>query len=82
MLYFLYQYDGGLISTKRWIKNFTSARITFDQQVTITEYRYPIFSFTNFFAELGGSIGLWLGMGLLQIGIYLGDLLARAWLKT
>ena len=56
---------------------YTRLFLTIDQQVTVTEYRYPIFSLTQFFADVGGSIGLWLGMGLLQIGIYLVDLLAR-----
>ena len=71
------QFNGGLITTVRTDEEFTVLGIEFDQQVTVTESRYPNFSFAKFFAELGGSIGLWLGMGLLQIGLYLVDLLAR-----
>ena len=38
--------------------------IAFDQEVT--ESYYPELSFTTLFAEVGGSMGLWLGLGLLQ----------------
>ena len=40
--------------------------IAFDQEVTVTESYYPELSFTTLFAEVGGSMGLWLGLGLLQ----------------
>ena len=42
------------------------------QQVEVTESYIPEFSVSAFLAELGGSLGLWLGVGavqLLSIGI-------------
>ena len=41
--------------------------IEFDQEVTVTESYYPDLSFTTLLAEVGGSFGLWLGVGLLQL---------------
>ena len=38
-----------------------------DQDVTITESYIPEFSFTAFFADIGGSLGLWLGVGAVQL---------------
>ena len=49
----------------------TQFDMTFDQTVTITESFYPSPSFTRLFAELGGSLGLWLGGGIVQILSYL-----------
>ena len=45
----------------------TQFDLTFDQTVTITESFYPSPSFTRLFAELGGSLGLWLGVGAVQL---------------
>ena len=72
-----FQFYGSLFSIEQTDKYHTSMDLTFYQTITVTESYYPTFSFTKFFAELGGSIGLWLGMGLLQIGIYLVDLIAN-----
>ena len=52
----------------------------FDDEVTITEFYVPEFSISTFVANLGGSLGLWLGVGAVQIfgnGI---DILT--WLRT
>ena len=49
--------------------------LTFDQTVSITESFYPNLSLSKLFANLGGSLGLWLGIGLLQICFYAIDLL-------
>ena len=42
----------------------------------ITEYYYPEFSAVDFLSSLGGSLGLWLGVGVAQIGGY-GTLLIK-----
>ena len=47
--------------------------LTLDQKVAITEYFIPEFSVSSFFADLGGSLGFWLGLGLLQLLYYAVD---------
>ena len=46
---------------------YTWIEFTFDQTVTVTRSFYPEISLTKFFADLGGSLGLWLGVGMLQM---------------
>ena len=59
--------SGTVVSEKKWDHNFTDFDITFDQTVTVTEYYFPEFSFSDFLSRLGGSLGLWLGIGVTQI---------------
>ena len=61
---------GALISKKNEERNFTTFDFTFDQKVIITESFYPIFSFTNLLTSLGGAMGLWLGVSVVQIFSY------------
>ena len=49
--------------------------ITMDQVVTVTESNYPKVSFTKFFSDIGGSLGLWLGMGIIQLCVIAVNLL-------
>ena len=51
----------------------TRIMITFDQTVSITESFYPALSISELFSDMGGSIGLWLGVGLLNICDYAVD---------
>ena len=46
-----------------------SSLITFtlNQKVEITESYIEKFSVASFFADLGGSLGLWLGVGAVQL---------------
>ena len=41
--------------------------LAIDQNVVTTEYYIPSFSLAIFIADLGGSLGLWLGVGVVQI---------------
>ena len=61
----------GYINLLEWENEDSQIELTFDQTVTVQESFYPNFSFTKFFAELGGSLGLWLGVGIAQIAINL-----------
>ena len=53
--------------------------IRFHHEVSITESYFPSFSLPSFFADLGGSLGLWLGVGAVQIIGYC--LLCSKWVK-
>ena len=45
------------------------------QEVEVTEFYIPEFSVSTFLAGLGGSLGLWLGVGAVQlIGVGVGIL--------
>ena len=44
--------------------------LTFEQDVEVLEYFYPEFSISTFLSNLGGTLGLWLGVGVLQVGGY------------
>ena len=50
--------------------NQTIFDFTFDQTVTITESFYPDFERTEFLSKTGGAVGLWLGLGLVQLVEY------------
>ena len=41
--------------------------LTIDHNVVTTESYIPNFSLATFIADLGGSLGLWLGVGVVQI---------------
>ena len=40
---------------------------SFHPQVEMRLSQYPDFSWTTFFTDLGGSLGLWLGLGVSQL---------------
>ena len=46
---------------------FSGLTIWINQQVEVTESYIPHFSITTFLAGLGGSLGLWLGVGAVQL---------------
>ena len=41
--------------------------IVFDHNISIRIFYFPDFSFAEFLSVLGGSMGLWLGVGVLKI---------------
>ena len=56
---------------------FSIIDIAFDQTVTVEEYVFPEFLMESFLSSVGGSLGLWLGVGVIQIGGYGGELFAK-----
>ena len=56
-----------MVSDKIWDGYYSALRISFDKKVHITESLYPPVSFAKLISDLGGSLGFWLGAGLLQI---------------
>ena len=65
--YFLTFQIFGALTTSVARMNSSRFDITFHSEVTITESFFPPFSLSIFFADLGGSLGLWLGVGAVQI---------------
>ena len=59
--------SGRFISASKMVSNYTALDISLDRKVTITESFIPEFSLSSFFADLGGSLGLWLGVGVVQL---------------
>ena len=45
--------------------------------MTVKEYYYPAFAFPDFLSKLGGSLGLWLGIGAIQIATQAAEIMAR-----
>ena len=49
------------------MKSTSAFALYINPEVTVTESYIPDFYFPSFIAELGGSLGLWLGVGAVQI---------------
>ena len=47
--------------------DYTGFYLSINQEVEVTEHYIPEFSVSTFLAGLGGSLGLWLGVGLVQL---------------
>ena len=65
------QIQGALVSSNTIDNsNFTVFDFTLDQTVTITEAFYPKFNLQEFLSKTGGAVGLWLGLGMVQLVKY------------
>ena len=58
---------GTRVSDTIWEGYPTNFIIGFDQVVSITEAFYPPLSFSKILTDIGGTLGFWLGIGLMQI---------------
>ena len=47
--------------------NFTTIDITLNQKVLVTESFYPTVDYANLLPKIGGALGLWLGIGVVQL---------------
>ena len=56
-----------LPTNNRVLKQISAFSLFIDPEVTVTESYIPEFSLSTFIADLGGSLGLWLGVGAVQI---------------
>ena len=61
------QISGFKINEESWSHNFSMLTLSFDDTVEITEYKYAGLNFTKLCAEMGGALGLWLGLGIIQL---------------
>ena len=52
---------------KKSQSDYTTLCLDIIQEVTVTESYYPEFSLGSFLAEMGGSLGFWLGVGTMQL---------------
>ena len=66
------QISGRIIDSLNEFNNNSWVIFSIDQKVKTKEFYFPHFSPETFLAELGGSLGLWLGVGAVQIlsGVY------------
>ena len=52
---------------KRNSKYSSRIGLTFNQAVTVRKSFYKSLSYSELFSALGGTLGLWLGVGIMQI---------------
>ena len=48
-------------------EDFSKIELTLDQSVLVTKSFYPSLSLSRLFSDLGGAMGLWLGLGIIQL---------------
>ena len=61
---------------KSWPRYESKFEITIHDVVIITELFYPTMTLSTFLSQVGGSLGVWLGMGAVQFFIYGADFLS------
>ena len=77
LLKVFFQLFGSTVANEKTSLNYSTIDLTFDQDITITKSYYAPVSFTKLFSDLGGSLGLWLGIGIIQICILVVNFAAR-----
>ena len=55
------------ISEKRTAANWSYLTISLDQTVSLHRSSFPSFNWSTYLAALGGAVGLWLGLGIMQL---------------
>ena len=66
-VFFCEQITGFKTNQEIWAFTHTQLTFSIDDTVEITEYRYADLNFPNLCAEIGGALGLWLGLGIIQL---------------
>ena len=66
-LFAIKQITGFKINQEKWAFKDTILSFSIDDTVEVTEYRYAGLNFTKVCAEIGGALGLWLGLGIIQL---------------
>ena len=65
--------------SKRSDREYSSLHLTLVQEVMVTESFYPAFSPLSFITMMGGALGLWLGVGVVQMVAFMVS--AASWIK-
>ena len=66
-IYLQIQISGFKVGQETLSYNFSFIVLSFDDTVEVTEYRYAGLNFPKLCAEIGGALGLWLGLGIIQL---------------
>ena len=58
---------GTMTTSTLWNKNVSSIVISFNKNIRVKRIGFSDFGYSTFLADLRGSIGLWLGLGVVQM---------------
>ena len=58
---------GTIGKTKDHGFNYSIVDLTFSDYVMVSSTAFPAFNFIDFLSNIGGSMGLWLGLGVAQL---------------